>query len=66
MGAVRPPLLLKGQGLRCGPQGLEIPKLVEGGLEVWVMVFLGASPPLCQPRPCAQSPRPQPKELRVL
>lgn len=53
------------QGLRCGPQGARDPQNGQGGLEVWVMVFLGVSPLLCQPRPCALSPNPQPKELWV-
>lgn len=42
------PLFVKGHELRCGPQGAGDPQMVEGGLEMWDMVFLGASPLLCQ------------------
>lgn len=41
---VRLPVFVKGHELRCGPQGASDPQRVEGGLEMWDMVFLGASP----------------------
>ena len=63
---VRCPLSVKGQGLRRDCQGEGDPQSGQGGLEVWVMVFLGASPLLCQLRPCTLSPHSQSKELWVL
>lgn len=52
------------QGLRCGPKGPEIPQMVKGGLEVWVMVSWSLSSPLPAKALCS-APNPQPKELWV-
>lgn len=56
LGGGQTPFTCKGHEPRCGPLAAGDPQMVEGGLETWDTVFLGASPLLCQPRPYTQPP----------
>lgn len=61
---VRPPLFVKGQGLRCGPQGARDPQNGQGWLRSVGYGFpWSLSPSLPTKALYSQSPIPKPKEL---